>query len=96
MLFGHRTNAGGPYRYQHLLHGGDVMTLVTTDGRRYTYQMAGGVRHRERPERDPLDRERTRRRTVSLVSCTQLNRLPTNTAFRLISIFALVDWVDLG
>jgi len=33
---------------------------------------------------------------VSLVSCTQLNRLPTNTNYRLISIFSLVGWEDLG
>ena len=96
VLFGHRTEAGGPYRYQHLLRGGDDLTLLTSDGRRYHYQMvAEHITGRNSSEilwvASSYGGE-----TVSLVSCTQLNRLPTNTAYRLISIFALVGWEDLG
>ena len=34
--------------------------------------------------------------TVSIVACSRLNRLPTDTRYRLISTFALVVWDDLG
>jgi hypothetical protein len=34
--------------------------------------------------------------TVSVVSCTKTNRLPTDLDYRLISTFALVGWDDLG
>ncbi len=96
VFFGHRTNAGGPYRQQHLLRGGDGLTLLTNDGRRYTYQMvAEHITGKDASEilwvASSYGGE-----TVSLVSCTLPNRLPTNTSYRLISIFALVDWVDLG
>ncbi len=43
VMFGHRTEHGGPYRYQHLLQGGDLAYVTTSDGRRYTYQMVADV-----------------------------------------------------
>ena len=39
VAFGHRTSAGGPYRYQHLLRAGDELYVYTADNRRYTYVM---------------------------------------------------------
>ena len=96
VFFGHRTKAGGPYRYQHLLRGGDELTLLTDDGRRYSYQMVAEHLTGKDPSEILSTASSYGGETVALVSCTQLNRLPTNTAYRLISIFALVDWVDLG
>lgn len=96
VVFGHRTEAGGPYRYQHLLQGGDELVLLTSDGRRYRYRMvAEHITGRNSSEilwvASSFGGE-----TISLVSCTLPNRLPTSTAYRMISIFSLVDWVDLG
>ena len=39
VLFGHRTEHGGPYRNQHLLRAGDELTVLTSDQRRYRYRM---------------------------------------------------------
>ena len=96
MLFGHRTNAGGPYRHQHLLQGGDLLFLTTSDGRRYTYEMAAKHLTGKVPNEILWTASALGGETVALVSCTQLNRLPTNTAYRLISTFRLVGWEDLG
>lgn len=38
-VFGHRTEAGGPYRYVHLLQPGDTWTVTTLDGREFLYRM---------------------------------------------------------
>ncbi len=96
VVFGHRTEAGGPYRNQHFLRGGDLMSVLTTDGRRYTYQMAAEYLTGNNPSEILWTASALGGETMSLVSCTQLNRLPTNKAFRLISTFRLVDWEDLG
>ena len=34
--------------------------------------------------------------TVSVVSCSKTNRLPTSLEYRLITTFSLVRWEDLG
>lgn len=96
VLFGHRTEAGGPYRYQHLLRGGDELTLLTNDGRRYRYQLVAEHLTGNASSEILWVASSSGGETVSLVSCTQLNRLPTNTSYRLISIFSLVEWEDLG
>jgi len=95
VLFGHRTEAGGPYRNQHFLRGGDMLHLFTSDGRRYNYRMAAEFITSEH-SRDILAAcRRIGGETVSLVSCTKTNRLPTSLRYRLISTFQLVGWEDL-
>ncbi len=96
VCFGHRTNAGGPYRQQHLLRGGDDLTLLTGDGRRYSYKMVAEHITGKNADEILWVASSYGGETVSLVSCTLPNRLPTSTSYRLISIFALVEWVDLG
>lgn len=103
VAFGHRTSAGGPYRYQHNLRRGDPLYVYTADNRRYTYAM----------ERELLTDGRTSQilqaarsvpgETFALVACTgdrntgALNRLPGgSTRWRIVSVFRLVEWVDLG
>ena len=96
VMFGHRTEHGGPYRYQHLLQLGDLAYVTTSDGRRYTYQMVGDT-VTSKYSNDILSM--TRRfggETISLVACSQPNRLPTSLEYRLISTFEFVGWEDLG
>jgi hypothetical protein len=96
VLFGHRTEFGGPYRNQHLIRPGDELYIHTSDQRRYTYRMvaehitskfAGDILAASR---------RVGGETVSLVSCSKTNRLPTSLEHRLVTTFALVRWDDLG
>jgi hypothetical protein len=96
VLFGHRTEFGGPYRNQHLIRPGDELYIHTSDQRRYTYRMvaehitskfAGDILAASR---------RVGGETVSLVSCSKTNRLPTSLEYRLITTFSLVRWDDLG
>ena len=76
--------------------GGDGLILTTSDGRRYSYEMAAKYITGKVPNEILWTASALGGETVSLVSCTQLNRLPTNTAYRLISTFPLVGWEDLG
>jgi len=96
VLFGHRTEAGGPYRNQHLIQGGDELIITTSDQRRYTYRKVGEY-ITSKFANDILGA--TRRiggETVSLVSCSKTNRMPTSLEYRLITTFTLVRWDDLG
>ncbi len=96
VLFGHRTEHGGPYRYQHYLRGGDMLHLLTSDQRRYNYQMVAEYISTGFPN-DILGKTRlVGGETVSIVSCSKTNREPTDTRFRLISTFRLIGWDDLG
>jgi sortase (surface protein transpeptidase) len=96
VMFGHRTSAGGPYRNLHLLQGGDLMYVTTSDGRRYTYQMVAEFITSKNPNDILAACGRVGGETVSLVACSKPNRLPTSLEYRLISTFQLVGWEDLG
>ena len=96
VLFGHRTEHGGPYRNQHLLRPGDELIVFTSDQRRYRYRMVAEF-ITSRYANDILGA--TRRiggETVSLVACSKTNRLPTSLSNRLVTTFSLVGWDDLG
>lgn len=96
VLFGHRTSAGGPYRYQHLIQDGDELIVFTADQRRYTYRKVAEY-ITSKYANDIL--EATRRisgETVSVVACSRLDRLPTSLENRLVTTFAFVRWDDLG
>ncbi len=96
VLFGHRTNAGAPYYYQHLLRSGDMLYLQTADGRMYTYQMEAEFITSKYAD-DIFGAARwIPGETVALVACTKTNRLPTSLQYRLVSVFRFVEWVDLG
>ncbi|MEO1057482.1 MAG: sortase [Actinomycetota bacterium] len=96
-VFGHRTEAGGPYRNQHFLGAGQRMTALTADNRRYTYEMVAEYITSEFAN-DILGATRRigGQETMSLIACTLPNRLPTSLRWRIISTFRFVDWEDLG
>jgi len=103
VLFGHRTNHGGPYRYQHLLVAGDLLYISTADQRRYTYRMAAEYLTSKYANEILEATRRLGGETVALVACTgdgntmALNRLPGgSTQWRMVSVFQLVGWEDLG
>ena len=96
VMFGHRTEHGGPYRYQHLLQGGDLAYVTTSDGRRYTFQMIDDVVTSKYSNDILWMTRRFGGETISLVACTKPNRLPTSLEYRLISTFQFVSWEDLG
>ena len=96
VLFGHRTEHGGPYRNQHQLRAGDELIVYTSDQRRYRYRMVAEY-VTSKYANDILGA--TRRlggETISVVSCSKTNRLPTSLQHRLVTTFALDRWEDLG
>jgi len=95
-VFGHRTEHGGPYRYQHYVGAGDLLYVTTGDNRRYTYQMASEYITSKYADQILAATRQVGGETFSLVACSKTNRLPTNLAYRIVSTFKLVGWVDLG
>lgn len=105
-VFGHRTEAGSPYRYLHLMEPGDTWTVTTNDGREFTYRMV---------RRDLTDAQTqnilngTRFHpgtTFSFVACTRgydssgYRRYlqwyePTSLRYRLIVTGELVGWREI-
>ncbi len=103
VAFGHRTEAGGPYRYQHYLRRGDPLYVFTADNRRYTYVMEKEVLTNSDPSQILQAARSVPGETFALVACTgdgntgALNRLPGGSIrWRIVSIFKLVEWADLG
>jgi len=96
VLFGHRTEHGGPYRNQHRIRGGDELIVHTSDQRRYTYRMVSEFVTSQYSNDILGATRRIGGETISLVSCSRTNRLPTSLQYRLITTFALVRWDDLG
>ncbi|MBV1893237.1 MAG: sortase [Ilumatobacteraceae bacterium] len=94
--FGHRTDAGGPYRYQHYLQVGDLLYVDTADRRRYTYRMATEYITSKYASQILAATRQVGGETFSLVACSKTNGLPTDLDYRIVSTFTLVDWVDLG
>ncbi len=96
VLFGHRTEHGGPYRNQHYLRAGDELTVLTSDQRRYRYRMVAEA-VTSKYSNDILGAtRRIRGETISLVACSRTDRLPTSLSYRLVTTFSLVGWDDLG
>jgi len=95
-VFGHRTEHGGPYRYQHHLRNGDLLYVTTADNRRYTYQMASEYITSKYSNQILAATRQVGGETFSLVACSKTNRLPTDLDYRIVSNFKLVEWVDLG
>ncbi len=96
VLFGHRTEYGGPYRYQHLLRGGDELYIYTSDQRRYIYRMAAEYITSEYASDILGATRRLGGETISVVSCSRTDRLPTSLRHRLVTTFSLDRWEDLG
>jgi hypothetical protein len=96
VMFGHRTAHGGPYRTLNFLQGGDLAFVTTSDGRRYTYRMAGALVTSKYANDILGASRRIGGETISLVACSQPNGQPTNLSYRLVSTFQFVGWEDLG
>jgi len=96
VLFGHRTEYGGPYRNQHLLKGGDELIISTSDQRRYTYRKVGEFITSKNANDILGATRRIGGETGSLVTCSKTNRLPTSLEHRLITTFSFVRWDDVG
>jgi sortase (surface protein transpeptidase) len=92
VLFGHRTEHGGPLRELHLLGAGDRLHIDTRDGRRFTYEYRS--RHITGQGAEEIYNAGLHDGTlpsVEIVACSQPNELPTNTKYRLILTFSLID-----
>ncbi|HSP26942.1 MAG TPA: sortase, partial [Ilumatobacteraceae bacterium] len=85
VLFGHRTEYGGPYRNQHLIQPGDELHILTSDSRRYTYRMVAEYITSKYANDILSATRRVGGETLSLVSCSKTNRLPTSLEYRLIT-----------
>jgi sortase (surface protein transpeptidase) len=103
VAFGHRTSAGGPYRYQHHLRAGDLLDVITADKRRYTYRMAAEYLTGPTATEILAATRRLGRETFALVACTgdkysgRLTRLPGgSTRYRMVSVFTFVGWADIA
>jgi sortase (surface protein transpeptidase) len=95
-VFGHRTDARGPYYWQHNLRAGDLLYVVTADNRRYTYRMTAEYITSKYSSQILAATRQVGGETFSLVACSKTNRLPTDLKYRIVSTFHLVEWVDLG
>jgi sortase (surface protein transpeptidase) len=96
VLFGHRTEVGGPYRNQHLLNPGDELHILTSDSRRYTYRMVAEQVTSKYANDILAATRRIGGETVSVVSCSKPNGTPTSLEYRLVTTFTLARWEDLG
>jgi sortase (surface protein transpeptidase) len=83
MLFGHRTSAGGPFRYLNNLTFGDVITLIGADGHQYHYKavqtavtapLFASV-NAVAGKYPPI--------TVQLVACSKKDGTPTSLSYRI-------------
>ena len=90
VLFAHRTEHGGIWRYVHLLGPGDLVYITAADGRVFTYQYArrditgsGAAEIYNVGLQAPLP-------SLSLVACSKTNTLPTDTRYRLVVTFSLI------
>jgi hypothetical protein len=102
VLFGHRTEGpapwwnGGIYRFQHELRAGDRLNVWTNDNRVFTYKLVAEY-VTSKYTNDILDHtRRVSGETLSLVSCTRPDRMPTSLEYRLVSTFKLVSWAETG
>lgn len=91
MLFGHRTNANGPFRNLHLLVPGDGFVIAGADGHAYLYRV--------------VDKRVTSRQygavaavatgwgpaTAQLVACSKLDGTPTSTTYVIVITGRLVS-----
>ena len=104
-IFGHRTEAGGPYRDLDKMVPGDLFTLTTGDGREFTYRM---VRRDLTDAQNPNILNATRAHpgtTMSLVACTVGHDrtksrwpdvwAPTSLKFRIVVTAELVSWREI-
>jgi len=101
-VFGHRTEAGGPYRYIHYMQVGDTWTVTTADRREYTYRMV----RRDLTDAQTLNILAATRvhpgTTFSIVACTVgYDRskaaypdvwAPTSLKYRIVVTGELVSW----
>ena len=104
-VFGHRTEAGGPYRYIDRMVNGDRISVTTGDGREYTYQMVG--RHlTDAATNNILNATRANPGTTfSIVACTvgydrSKSGYPnpwaaTSLKYRIVVNFELLGWREV-
>ena len=104
-VFGHRTEAGGPYRYIDRMVNGDRITVTTGDGREFTYRMVGRYLT-DAGTRNILNATRANSGTTfSIVACTVGHDrtksgwpniwAPTSLKYRIVVNFELVSWREI-
>ncbi|MCB0966541.1 MAG: sortase [Ilumatobacter sp.] len=104
-VFGHRTEAGGPYRYIDNMQNGDLITVTTGDGREYTYRMVGRYLT-DAATTNILNATRANAGTTfSIVACTVGHDrtksgwpniwAPTSLKYRIVVNFELVSWREI-
>jgi Sortase domain len=93
-MFAHRTEHGGLFRHMHVLGGGDLMNVYTTDRRKYVYQV---VRRDVTSSRSVDILNATRRHpgtTLSIIACSRLDGTPTSLSYRLVVTGELLGWEE--
>ena len=104
LLFGHRTDAGGPLYYADQLGTGDQVFMSTSDQRTYVYR----YNRRELTSKDDRQilaaTQRLGGETLSLIACTvgfdrSKSRYPdqwapTSLEYRIVVTFTLEYWTD--
>lgn len=105
-VFGHRTEAGSPYRYLHHMQTGDTWTLTTWDRREFTYRMVR-MDLTDAQTSNILNATRFHPGTTfSIVACTRGYDSsgyrkylqwyePTSLKYRLVVTGELVGWRDI-
>lgn len=93
-LFAHRTEANALLRYQHHLRGGDDLFLKSNDGRVFHYKMIDDVVTNNQPPNILAASRYWPGPSVSLVSCTNPDKTPTDLKWRLITRFGWIRWYE--
>lgn len=102
--FGHRTDAGGPYRHIHFLAAGDRLTIDTVDQRRYTYEYVDRELTDSRFSKIVEAALRYDGEYLSLIACTvgfdsrKSGGIwePTSSLYRIVVRMRLVGWEDIS
>ncbi|MFK7919831.1 MAG: sortase [Ilumatobacter sp.] len=102
--FGHRTDAGGPFRFIEQLGSGDQIFMTTSDNRTYVYRYLRRAITFKTDSQILAETQRGGSETLSLIACTVGNDrtksawpnsfAPTSLEWRLIVTFSFERWDD--
>lgn len=84
VIFAHRTDAGGPFRYINLIRPGDEMVLIAASGKRYVYRMQAAAITGSSEASILRAVDAAPVPSLSLVACSKTDGTPTSLLYRLV------------
>lgn len=84
VIFAHRTDAGGPFRYINLIRPGDEMVLTAAGGKRFVYRMQAAAITGSSESSILRAVDAAPVPSLSLVACSKTDGTPTSLLYRLV------------